>query len=114
MEKLPVDMQVDIDQVFHALGDPTRRAIVERLSERPHSVSSLAAPLGITLTAVGQHLQILEESGLVGTEKIGRVRTCHLEAAGLSALEQWIRDRRSTWERRLDRLGDVLAETEED
>src|ERR1700676_4302484 len=68
--------QVAIDRVFHALGDPTRRAIVERLSERPHSVSGLATPLEITLTAVGQHLQILEESGLVYTEKIGRVRTC--------------------------------------
>src|ERR1700680_2810356 len=83
MEKPQVDMpQVDIDRVFHALGDPTRRAIVERLSERPHSVSSLAAPLGISLTAVGQHLQILEEGGPVGTEKIGRVRTCAPRAAG--------------------------------
>jgi DNA-binding transcriptional ArsR family regulator len=105
--------QVDIDRLFHALGDPTRRAIVERLSERPHSVSGLAAPLEITLTAVGQHLQILEESGLVHTEKIGRVRTCRLEAAGFSALQQWIQDRRSTWEHRLDRLGDVLAEPDE-
>jgi DNA-binding transcriptional ArsR family regulator len=105
--------QVDIDRVFHALGDPTRRAIVERLSERPHSVSGLATPLEITLTAVGQHLQILEESGLVYTEKIGRVRTCRLEPAGFSAVQQWIQDRRSTWERRIDRLGDVLGEPDE-
>jgi DNA-binding transcriptional ArsR family regulator len=99
--------------VFHALGDPTRRAIVEKLSKGPLSVSGLATPLGITLTAVAQHLQILEESGLVRTEKIGRVRTCRLETTGLSVLEQWVRDRRSLWERRLDRLGDLLAEPEQ-
>ena len=106
--------QIDIDRVFHALGDPTRRTIIEKLSERPHSVSSLAVPLNITLTAVGQHLQLLEESGLVRTEKTGRVRTCSLEPAGFSALERWIQDRRSTWERRLDRLGDLLAEPDEE
>ena len=105
--------KVTVDRVFHSLGDPTRRAIVERLSRGPLSVSSLAAPLEITLTAVIQHLQILEESGLVRTEKIGRVRTCSLESEGLSVLEQWIRDRRSLWERRLDRLGDLLAEDPE-
>src|SRR5690348_12982658 len=103
----------DIDRVFHALGDPTRRRMVEKLSEGPMSVSSLATPLDITLTAVGQHLQSLEESGLVHTEKAGRVRTCRIEPAGLAAAEQWISDRRSLWERRLDRLGDVLAEAEE-
>jgi len=103
-------LRVKVDRVFHALGDPTRRAIVERVSERPRSVSALAGPLGITLTAVAQHLQVLEESGLVRTEKLGRVRTCRLETAGLAALEQWIRDRRSLWEKRLDRLGDLLAE----
>lgn len=101
---------VDINRVFHALGDPTRRAIVERLTEHPLSVTALAMPLNITLTAVSQHLQILEESGLVRTEKVGRVRTCSLASAGFRALEQWIRDRRSPWERRLDRLGDILAE----
>jgi DNA-binding transcriptional ArsR family regulator len=106
--------QVDIGRIFHALGDPTRRAIVERLSQRPHSVSSLAAPLNITLTAVGQHLQLLEESGLVRTEKTGRVRTCSLEPAGFTALERWIQDRRSIWEQRLDRLGALLAEPDED
>ena len=97
-----------IDSVFHALGDPTRRAILEKLSARPMSVSRLAEPLGISLAAVVQHLQVLEESGLVETEKVGRVRTCHIESAGLSVAEQWIRDRRSIWERRLDRLGDLL------
>ena len=95
----------DIDRIFHALGDPTRRAIVEKLSQGPISVSRLAEPLDITLAAVVQHLQVLEESGLVQTEKVGRVRTCHIEPAGLSVAEQWIGDRRSIWERRLDRLG---------
>lgn len=102
--------KVDIDRVFHALGDPTRRAIVEKLTEGPFSVSRLATPLDITLTAVIQHLQVLEEAGLVRTEKIGRVRTCRLDTAGFSALQEWIRNRRSTWERRLDRLGDLLEE----
>ena len=102
--------KADIDRVFHALGDPTRRTILDKLSEGPLSVSRLAEPLGITLAAVVQHLQVLEESGLVHTEKVGRVRTCHIEPAGLSVAEQWIGDRRSIWERRLDRLGDLLAE----
>jgi DNA-binding transcriptional ArsR family regulator len=101
---------IDIDQLFHALGDPTRRAILDRLTERPHSVSALAEPLGITLTAVAQHLQLLEECGLVHTEKVGRVRTCRIESAGFAALEEWIRDHRTRWERSLDRLGDFLAE----
>jgi DNA-binding transcriptional ArsR family regulator len=105
--------KISIDRVFHALGDPTRRAILEKVSAGPLSVSRLATPLDITLTAVVQHLKVLEESGLVHTEKIGRVRTCRLETAGLSALQQWIDDRRSMWERRLDRLGDLLAESDE-
>lgn len=105
--------RVNIDRVFHALGDPTRRAIVERLSERPLSVSSLAQPLAITLAAVVQHLQILELSGLVRSEKVGRVRTCRIEAAGLSVAEQWIGARRAIWDRRFDRLGDLLAAEEE-
>jgi DNA-binding transcriptional ArsR family regulator len=102
----------NIDRVLHALGDPTRRAIVERLSEGHFSVSRLAEPLGITLTAVAQHLQVLEEGGLAHTEKLGRVRTCRIDTAGLAVLEKWIDDRRSTWERRLDRLGELLAEEE--
>lgn len=106
--------KIDASQVFHALGDPTRRAIVERLSERPYSVSGLATPLKISLTAVAQHLQVLEKSGLTHTEKTGRVRTCRLNADGLSILEKWIQDRRSLWDRRLDRLGDLLAESGEE
>jgi DNA-binding transcriptional ArsR family regulator len=100
----------NIGRVFHALGDPTRRAIVEKLSHGPVSVSMLAKPLAITLAAVVQHLQILEESGLVHSEKTGRVRTCRIEPAGLSVAEQWINDCRTMWEQRLDRLGALLAE----
>jgi DNA-binding transcriptional ArsR family regulator len=105
---------IDTDRLFHALGDPTRRSILDRLVERPMSVSRLAEPLGVTLTAVTQHLQILEEVGLVHTEKLGRVRTCRLEPAGFRALEQWIRDHRTAWERKLDQLGEVLAEENDD
>ncbi|HEX4309859.1 MAG TPA: metalloregulator ArsR/SmtB family transcription factor [Acidobacteriaceae bacterium] len=102
-----------IDRLFHALGDPTRRAIVDRLSAAPTTVTRLADGLGITLTAVGQHLQILEESGLVRTEKPGRVRTCRIHPAGFDALERWVRDHRTVWERKLDRLSDLLAEEDE-
>ena len=100
----------DYDLLFHALGDPTRRAILDRLIQRPMSVSGLAQPLGVSLAAVVQHLQILEEARLVRTEKLGRVRTCTLEPAGFQALEQWILNHRTAWEQRLDRLGDFLAE----
>ena len=105
--------RADIGKILDALGDPTRRAIVDRLREGPLSVSALADPLQITLTAVGQHLQVLEESTLVHTEKIGRVRTCRLEPTGFLALHHWVQDHRSIWERGLDRLGEFLAEPEE-
>jgi DNA-binding transcriptional ArsR family regulator len=105
--------EINIDRLFHALGDPTRRAMLDRLSQGPVSVSALAAPLGITLTAVAQHLQILEECGLARTEKLGRVRTCRIESAGFDALEQWIRNHRTVWERRLDRLGALLEEEDQ-
>ena len=100
------DARVDIDHVFRALGDPTRRAMVERLAEGPASVSQLAVPLAITLAAVVQHLQVLEQSGLVRTEKAGRVRTCSIEPA-CSAAERWFADRRSIWERRLNRPAEM-------
>ncbi len=102
----------NIDRVFHALGDPTRRKIVEKLSEGPISVAKLAEPFGITLAAIVQHLQLLEESGLVRTAKTGRVRTCSVEPAGLSVAAQWVAERRLIWERRLDRLGDLPSESE--
>lgn len=106
--------QYRIDQVFHALGDPTRRKLMEQLSDGPASISDLAQPLDITLAAVVQHVQVLERSGVVRTEKIGRVRTCHIDPQGLDVAANWIADRRSMWERRLDRLGDVLGEDDED
>jgi len=102
----------DIGRVFHALGDPTRRAILDKLSRGPISVSQLAGPLAITLAAVVQHLQVLEESGLVQTAKLGRVRTCSLEPAGLNVASQWIEERRLHWERALDALGQLLDDDE--
>jgi DNA-binding transcriptional ArsR family regulator len=107
-----LSQRVQVDRVFHALGDPTRRAMIEKLSEGPVSVSKLAKPLEITLAAVVQHLQVLEKSGLVRTEKVGRVRTCSVEPKGLTVVERWIADRRSLWEARFDRLGKLLAEPE--
>ena len=105
--------KVDIDRLFHALGDPTRRAMLDRLAHGPSSVSALAEPLGVTITAVAQHLQILEQCGLAHTEKIGRVRTCRIESAGFDALERWIADHRTIWERRLDRLSELIEESED-
>jgi DNA-binding transcriptional ArsR family regulator len=99
-----------VDRVFHALADPSRRMIVERLSSGPASVSELARPLPMSLPAVTQHLQVLEDSGLVRSEKVGRVRTCRIEPEALRPIERWIGDRRATWERRLDRLGEYLAD----
>jgi len=87
--------------------------MVERLSRGPASVSELAAPLDMSLPAVVQHLQVLEASGLVRSEKIGRTRTCHLVPDALDGAGQWIAQRRTSLERRLDRLGDYLAETDE-
>jgi DNA-binding transcriptional ArsR family regulator len=97
-----------LDRAFQALADPTRRAIVERLSRSPASVSDIARPLSMSLPAVMQHLAVLEGSGLVVSEKIGRVRTCRIEPQALSLAEQWINARRIEWEARLDRLGDYL------
>ncbi len=101
-----------LDLAFQALADPTRRAMVERLSRGPASVSELAQPLAMTLSAVVQHLAVLEASGLVRSQKVGRVRTCRIEPQVLHSAERWISERRASWERRLDRLGLFLAETE--
>jgi DNA-binding transcriptional ArsR family regulator len=100
-----------LDRTFQALSDPTRRAMVQRLSRGPASVSELAKPLSISLPAVMQHLQVLEASGIVRTAKVGRVRTCSVEPKMLSLAERWIADRREMWERKLDRLGDYLDAT---
>jgi DNA-binding transcriptional ArsR family regulator len=102
--------EIDVDRLFHALGDPTRRAMLDRLSQAPASVSQLAAPLGITLTAVMQHLEVLEACGLAHTEKVGRVRTCRIQSAGLDALEAWVKAHRTQLEQQLDRLGALLDE----
>lgn len=100
------DQQLDL--MFQALADPTRRAMVERLSKGPASVSELAKPLPMSLPAVVQHLQVLEHSGLVTTKKQGRVRTCTLDTSAMSRAEQWINERRRGWEKKLDKLGALL------
>ena len=106
---MPNQLPSPLDQVFHALADPTRRGMVERLVRGPASVSELSRPLEMSLPAVLQHLQVLEASGLVRSEKAGRVRTCRIEPAALRTAEAWITDQRTSWETRLDRLGDFLA-----
>lgn len=105
-------LQHPVEIVFHALGDPTRRALVERLAAGPASVSELAAPFPVTLTAIGQHLRVLEASGLVRSAKRGRVRTVELVPQPLAAAERWFAEHRRRWERRFDRLGDLLEEEE--
>lgn len=101
----------DLDRVFRALADPGRRVMVERLSQGPASVSELGKPLAISLAAVVQHVQVLEASGLVRSQKVGRTRTCSINPTALRSAESWIAERRTLIERRLDRLGDYLAET---
>src|SRR5580658_9619024 len=103
---------LDLDRVFHALADPARRAMVERLSLGPAPVSELARPLPMSLPAAMQHLGVLEAAGLVRSEKVGRVRTCAIEPQALSQAEQWINARRIEWEHRLDRLGEYLKSME--
>jgi DNA-binding transcriptional ArsR family regulator len=99
-----------LDLVFHALAAPVRRGILQRLTSGPASVSTLAKPLSVSFPAVVQHLQILEESGLVRTVKVGRVRTCHLRSSALKDAEDWIVKRRASWESRLDKLAKHLGE----
>jgi DNA-binding transcriptional ArsR family regulator len=99
-----------LDRVFQALADPSRRLMVERLSQGDATVSELGRPLQMSLAAVVQHVQVLEACGLIRTHKIGRARTCTVEPTVLRDAEQWIKQRRTTWERRLDRLGDYLTE----
>jgi DNA-binding transcriptional ArsR family regulator len=99
-----------LDLMFQALADPARRGMVERLCRGPATVSELAAPLPMSLPAVVQHLKVLESSGLVRSEKTGRVRTCRIDLGALDHAERWLSERRSTWEHRLDRLGGYLAQ----
>jgi DNA-binding transcriptional ArsR family regulator len=97
-----------LDRLFHALADPARRAMVERLTQGPAPVSELARPLPMSLPAAMQHLGVLESAGLVRSTKTGRVRMCAIEPRALSLIEQWVNARRTEWERRLDRLDDYL------
>jgi len=103
----------EIDGILRALVEPTRRSILERLSQGPATVSQLAEPFGMTFAAVLQHLQALEACGLIRSEKIGRVRTCRIEPGGLAPLADWIAERRIPAERQLDRLGEILAEADQ-
>ena len=103
-----LNQPVELDSLFRALADPGRRTIVEHLSRGPASVSQLAEPLDMSLSAVVQHLQVLQDIGLVTSEKQGRVRTCELEVRALEPVETWIAERKRLWERRLDRLGEYL------
>ncbi|GIF26249.1 DNA-binding transcriptional ArsR family regulator [Actinoplanes tereljensis] len=102
-----------LDRMYAALADGSRRTMVDRLSRGPATVKQLAEPLTMSLPAVLQHLRVLEESGLVRSEKVGRVRTCRLEPAALQQAEQWIADRRAGWTARLDRLEAFLEEDEQ-
>lgn len=102
----------ELDRLFHALADPARRAMVERLSLGPAPVSELARPLPMSLPSAMQHLAVLEAAGLVRSEKVGRVRTCAIEPRALSQAEQWVNARRIEWDKRLDRLGDYLKTLE--
>jgi DNA-binding transcriptional ArsR family regulator len=103
-----------VDSAFQALADPNRRAMLERLALAPMSVSELAKPFAMSLPAVMQHLAVLEASGLVRSEKIGRVRNCRIEPKALQAVETWLAERRAQWEARFDRLGHFLDQTQED
>jgi DNA-binding transcriptional ArsR family regulator len=107
-----LNQSVELDRLFHALADPARRAMVERLSQGPAPVTELARPLPMSLPAAMQHLGVLEAAGLVRSEKIGRVRTCAIEPQALSQAEQWINARRIEWQDRLDRLGEYLKTLE--
>jgi DNA-binding transcriptional ArsR family regulator len=97
-----------LDRAFHALSDATRRALLDRLAKGPASVSELAKPFDSTLAAIVQHVQVLESSGLIVTEKIGRTRTCRISAEAVQRVEQWLTERRQLWEARFDRLGMLL------
>lgn len=109
--KSMLNQQSNLDLMFQALADPTRRAIIDRLSRGPASVSELAEPFDMSLPAVVQHLQSLEHSGLVTSQKVGRVRTVQMQPEALNLAEQWLNERRTMWAKRLDRLGEFLAET---
>lgn len=107
-----LNQKLDLDRLFHALADPARRAMIERLSRGPAAVTELARPLPMSLPAAMQHLGVLETAGLVRSEKIGRVRTCAIEPRAFGHVERWLNARRSEWEKRLDRLDEYLKTIE--
>lgn len=104
------NQSTSLDRVFQALSDPTRRAIVYRLSRGPASVSEIAKPFTMAMPSLLQHLQVLEESRLIRTEKVGRVRTCRVEPAALDHAEAWIAEQRAIWSQRLDRMEAYVSE----
>lgn len=103
-----------LDRIFYALSDQSRRSIVEQLSKKEASVSELAQPFKMSMAAVVQHIQILEESGLIRTHKTGRVRICQIEPRSLEVIESWLSQRRRFWEKNLDRLGEFLERTQKE
>ncbi|MEY4697206.1 MAG: hypothetical protein RIT14_1634 [Pseudomonadota bacterium] len=98
----------DLSLLFHALADPTRRAILARLAEGPAPVTALAQPTGLRLPTVMRHLAVLEAAGLIATAKDGRVRTCAIQPEALVPVQSWIDAQRAIWESRLDRLDDYV------
>jgi DNA-binding transcriptional ArsR family regulator len=102
--------EAELDRVFHALSDFSRRQMIERLGSGPASVSDLARPLPMTLAAVVQHVQVLEAAGLVRTHKVGRVRRCELRVEALRPVDRWISERQADWSAAFDRLGELLSE----
>ena len=103
-----IESSNQLDMAFHALADPTRRGIIDRLAQGPASVSELARPYSSSLAAIHQHVQVLEASGLVVTQKRGRTRECRLAAAAVQRVEDWLSARRQLWEDRFDRIGALL------
>ncbi|MBB2698101.1 ArsR family transcriptional regulator [Rhizobium phaseoli] len=108
-----IDGQVDLDRMFHALSDRSRRGMIDRLGRGPASVTELAAPLSVALPTVLKHLQVLESSGLVLSEKSGRVRTYRLQQDALAAVERWVEQRKTRWTTAFDRLDQLLADEPE-
>jgi DNA-binding transcriptional ArsR family regulator len=106
--------QIALDRAFHALADPTRRAVVQRLSQGDATVSDLAMPFDMALPSFMKHIRVLEESGLIGSKKVGRVRTCKLKTQRLTAVEQWFNDQRAIWESRHHNLDGLLAKLQGD
>jgi DNA-binding transcriptional ArsR family regulator len=103
-----VNYKSPLDAAFHALADPTRRAVVNRLARGPASVKELAQPFGMGLPSFMKHLRVLEKNGLISSEKVGRVRTCRVNTERLTAAESWLSEQRALWQARTDRLADYV------